>query len=152
LTNDKFVIYGASHHLGGTGKRDARTIGRPPQLLGRRGDAKQGGLLMTISATVAERKALSVELGDALATIESQAFEVLSEGEIGTTEEYLNCDRYDMEVTLLSAARAFSAILATHRAERTRLASDHDEIEHEQATIERMNAGLGYGHLQREMV
>jgi hypothetical protein len=107
---------------------------------------------MTLFATTAERKQLSTELGAKLAHIEMQIFEMLSEGEVGTTTEHLNCDRYDMEATLLCAVNAFAALLTAHRKERIRLALDHDELEADNDTLDKLNSRLGYGHLQREMV
>jgi hypothetical protein len=106
---------------------------------------------MTLIASRADRERVTDQLRQCLADIEAEVFEMAND-EIGTEDEYLNCDRHDLEIALFEQASAFHMMLIAYRTERARLAADHAEMEAEADHLDRINAGLGYGHLQRERI
>jgi hypothetical protein len=106
---------------------------------------------MTLIASRADRERVTDQLRQCLADVESEVFEIANE-EVGVLDEYLSCDRYDLEIALFEQASAFHMMLIAYRTERARLAADHAEMEAEADHLDRINAGLGYGHLQRERI
>lgn len=106
---------------------------------------------MTLIASREDRKRITAQLRQCLADIEAEVFEMAND-EIGTEDEYLNCDRHDLEIALIEQTGAFHMMLIAYRTERARLAADHAEMEAEADHLDRINAGLGYGHLQRERI
>ena len=107
---------------------------------------------MTIQASYADRKAVSARLSQAIADVEELSFSLQNDDGFGTSDEYLNADRYDLELALTEQALSFVAKLKAFRVERNRLAADHASLEAEQRHIERINSRVGYGHLQSELV
>lgn len=104
---------------------------------------------MTLIASNAERQRVTTELRALLAEIESEVFEIAAD-HVGTEGEYLSCDRHDLENALIEQAGAFHRQCLAYRKERARLVADHAEMEAEAEHLERINAGLGCGHLQHE--
>lgn len=104
---------------------------------------------MTLIASREDRKRITAQLRQCLADIEAEVFEMAND-EIGTEDEYLNCDRHDLEIALIEQTGAFHRQCLAYRKERARLAADHAEMEAEAEHLERINSRVGYGHLQHE--
>lgn len=77
-------------------------------------------IAMTIDATRAERLEMTAALVTRLKAIETGAFEILHEGEIGCIEDN-GCDVYDLERVFAIEAYRFQSKISAYRQERARL-------------------------------